>query len=206
MDALSQMLLTMRLRGASFVVSDPESRSYLPPAPRALEATPMQGSERVMAFHLVAEGRCVTWLPGGEPIELFPGDLALFPVVHTLGPFDLRRDGPDSMMEHSGFMEAPGVFTLGRAESIYGYIECDKLVASLLLCKTPKVLHIKSSSTVTIWLQALMTACKAELNAVRVGSSIVAERMVELMLLEAIRRYVIENAATERPTEICQQS
>ncbi|PSL84678.1 hypothetical protein C7T35_10285 [Variovorax sp. WS11] len=200
MDALSKMLLTVRLQGASFIESDSGKQCYLPPVTRAAKATPDPASRRVMAFHLVTEGKCVTWLPGIEPIELSPGDLTLFPIPDTTGLLVSRDGQSPSVGEHMSQLESPSVFTVESARLVFGYVESDEFFASSLLQEMPKLLHIRSGSAVTTWLQALMRACVVELGSNRPGSSIIAGRMAELMVMEAIRHHVIVLEATRQST------
>src|SRR3954464_3336977 len=79
-DVLSDVLRAVRLTGAAyfdFELSSPWVREA-PPA-RELAGVVMPGSQRVIEYHLVADGSCWGHAIGQAPIRLDAGDVILFP-------------------------------------------------------------------------------------------------------------------------------
>src|SRR5258706_16379561 len=81
MDALSDVLKSLRLEGAVYINAEftapwcVQSRFGL-----ASVRARLAGAEHVMFFHFVTEGRCKVRLPGSsEALDVAAGDLVLFP-------------------------------------------------------------------------------------------------------------------------------
>ncbi|HUC43069.1 MAG TPA: cupin domain-containing protein, partial [Candidatus Sulfotelmatobacter sp.] len=79
-DTLSDVLRTVRLRGAVFYYID-GSPPWVAEAPPAREIIPgiMPGAEHMIEFHGVVEGSCWAGIAGESPVRLEAGDVILFP-------------------------------------------------------------------------------------------------------------------------------
>ena len=79
-DTLSDVLRGVRLRGAVFFNISGNS-DWAAEAPSAKELVPMlmRGVDHVIEYHAVAQGSCWAGIPGGPSVQLFAGDVVMFP-------------------------------------------------------------------------------------------------------------------------------
>ena len=88
MDALSDILRTVRLRGGVFLHAE-----FTAPWCVASQLTSddlsmlLDGSEHAVLYHYVVEGRLSAQPPNGKPLEVSAGEVVIFPHndVHLLG-------------------------------------------------------------------------------------------------------------------------
>ena len=97
-DTLSDVLRGVRLRGAVFFHVSGCS-DWAAEAPSAKEIAPllMHGVEHVMEYHAVAHGSCWAGIPGGPSVQLFAGDVVMFPHgdAHVMSSAPGMRGIPD---------------------------------------------------------------------------------------------------------------
>ena len=80
MDAFSQILSGVKLNGAVFFSAEFSAPwGFSQPASNIMAARIAPGAENLVLYHLVIEGGAVIELADGEPIELKPGDVVIFP-------------------------------------------------------------------------------------------------------------------------------
>lgn len=79
-DTLSDVLRGVRLRGAVFFYVS-GYRDWAAEAPSAKELAPlmMRGVEHVIEYHAVAQGSCWAGIPEGPSVQMFAGDVVMFP-------------------------------------------------------------------------------------------------------------------------------
>jgi hypothetical protein len=79
-DTLSDVLRGVRLRGAVFFYVTGSSE-WAAEAPPATEIAPllMRGRRARDGDHAVAQGSCWAGIPGGPSVQLFAGDVVMFP-------------------------------------------------------------------------------------------------------------------------------
>ena len=98
MDALSDVLSSVRLTGAVFLEMELRAQwAYLTAPARKIADVLMPSADHVIPYHLVTAGTCYARLVDGEPVELDAGDLILFPagdrhVLATASDAALRRE------------------------------------------------------------------------------------------------------------------
>ena len=79
-DTLSDVLRTVRLRGAVFFyVSGGREWAAESPAAKDIASAVMPGAEHVMEYHVVIAGDCWAGIVGQSPVRLSAGDIVLFP-------------------------------------------------------------------------------------------------------------------------------
>ena len=78
-DALSDVLKTVRLTGATFfdVVATAPWVAELPPREMILPKI-LPGAEHLIAYHVITEGRCFANIIGEEPIAVEAGEVIVF--------------------------------------------------------------------------------------------------------------------------------
>ena len=85
-DTLSDVLRTVRLRGAVFFyVSGGREWAAESPAAKDIAPAVMPGAEHVMEYHVVIAGDCWAGIVGQPPVRLSAGDIVLFPLGDAHG-------------------------------------------------------------------------------------------------------------------------
>ena len=201
MDALSDVLKSVRLEGA--VYRDAEfSAPWCVEAKYGLETISGQlaGAEHVMFFHFLIEGRCKIRLArGGETFEAESGDFVLFPQddKHIMGT-DLRLPPvvTDALVEREARARGGLVpIKLGGGGEltrfVCGYVACSRSVCRPLFEALPRALRIPiGDGPASATLRELLRLGVAESATVSPGSASLLAKLSELMLVEALRRYV----------------
>jgi AraC-like DNA-binding protein/alpha-D-ribose 1-methylphosphonate 5-triphosphate synthase subunit PhnG len=201
MDALSDVLKSLRLEGAVYINAEftapwcVQSKFGL-----ASVRARLAGAEHVLFFHFLTEGRCKVRLADStEALEVAAGDLVLFPNEdqHVMGS-DLHLApvetasliGPDAtgeadliQMRHGG----GGMAT----RFVCGYLACSRSVCRPLLEALPRVLRIPIGEGPTAaLLRELLRVGVLESSASRPGAESMLAKLSELMFVDALRRYV----------------
>jgi AraC-like DNA-binding protein len=200
-DALSDVLKTVRLTGATFF--DVACR-----APWVAESAPREmilprilpGAENLIAYHVVTEGRCFASVVGQEPVTVEAGEVVVFtrcdPHVMSSSP-GMRADAlpPDALDGVTG-SQLPFYIDCGSggpitAKLVCGYLACDARPFNPLLDNLPRV--IKSGDprgTDPGWLGQFIRLASMESTDKRAGGESVLAKLSELMFIEVIRRYL----------------
>ncbi len=149
MDALSELLHTVRLSGALFL----EARFT---APWCALVHPSYGAAEMLArfnpvvfFHILTTGRCkVRLAAGGDAVELAAGDLILMPQgdTHLLGSdLQLAPVDSDSLMRPALAGGMPTVDHGGGGDEVRflcGFLSCEKALCRALLDALPRLLRV----------------------------------------------------------------
>jgi AraC family transcriptional regulator, alkane utilization regulator len=201
MDALSDVLKSMRLEGAAYLNAE-FTAPWCVQAKFGLASVRarLAGAEYVMFFHFLAEGACKLRLADGhQAIDVAAGDLVLFlnedqhllgsdlhlaPVeTGTLIRADAAEDSEVIQMRHGGGGTATRI--------VCGYVACSRGVCRPLLDALPRVLHIPiGGGPASPLLRELLRAGVHESAASRPGAESMLAKLAELMFVQAIRRYV----------------
>jgi AraC-like DNA-binding protein len=162
----------------------------------------------VIEYHLVARGACWGHLVGGEPIRLREGDLLLFPQGdgHVLSSEPGMRTAPDMSMYARSSAPLPFVYEIGtgrderRTRLICGFLGFDERPYNPLLTALPSVIHLPAAGAdgASRPLGAMLEVAIREERRGQPGTENVLSRLSELMLVEAIRRYLVELPSTQR--------
>jgi AraC-like DNA-binding protein len=201
MDALSDVLKSVRLEGA--VYRDAEfSAPWCIEAKYGLETVSGQlaGAEHVMFFHYLVDGRCKVRLArGGEAFEAESGDFVLFAQddKHIMGT-DLRLPpvATDALVEAEARARGGLVpIKLGGGGEITrfvcGYVACSRSVCRPLFEALPRALRIPiGGGPASAALRELLRLGVSESSSAGPGSGSLLAKLSELMLVEALRRYV----------------
>jgi AraC-like DNA-binding protein len=210
-DTLSDLLRTVRLRGAVFYYIEGLS-PWVAEAPPAVEIIPaiMPGVEHLIEFHGLAQGSCWAALAGESPIRMSAGDLVLFPqgdghVMSSAPGLRAREAARDiffaprpPQLPFALDMHTPDVTTvrldgggLDRAKVVCGFLGLDARPFNPLLAALPRVLHVPGSVLgPDAWVTTFLRAAVAESSVKRPGGEAVLERMSEMLFVEVLRRYV----------------
>lgn len=198
MDALSDVLRVIRLRGGVFLHAEFTApwciRSQIAPEDCG---SLLEGAEHLVLYHYVAEGRLSVRLPKGKPFEIAAGEIIIFPHndEHLLGsqldltPVPTRDvvcatpEGELWMIRHGGGGE--------RTRIVCGFLGCDRFEGNPLASALPPIMRFDTRQGNTgAWIRSSLEFAADEIAARRAGSEAVLAKMSELLFVESLRRYV----------------
>lgn len=205
-DTLSDVLRGVRLRGAVFFYISGNS-DWVAEAPSAKEIAPllMHGVDHVMEYHAVAQGSCWASIPDGPSVQLFAGDVVMFPHgdAHVVSSASGMRGDPDlswfSSAEvdqlplrvayngRNALLSAPPGFS-ADATIVCGFLGCDLQPFNPLIAALPRLLHLRATDD-DAWIAKFTQQAVAESHARRPGGEAMLARMSEMMFVNAVRRY-----------------
>ena len=140
------------------------------------------------AFCLILDGSCYLDLDGVGPLELREGDFVLLPetpsftlasdlnISPTLVAFDHSRK------THYGTRSGPVTMRM-----LGGYFRFDRANAPLLVKLLPSVVHVRREEPGATRLHRIVELIGEEAEAHRPGRGLILERLVEVLLVEALR-------------------
>jgi AraC-like DNA-binding protein len=210
-DTLSDVLRTVRLRGAVFYHID-GTPPWVAEAPSSQEIIPaiMPGVDHMIEFHGVVEGSCWGAVVGEPPVRLEAGDVILFPqgdahVVSSAPGMRVPRVDRDfylsprppqlpyalSLQGSGPTPLRPGGADTGRATVVCGFLGLDARPFNPLLAALPRVLHVSGRTLgPDSWVSWFLRSAAVESSQRRPGGEAVLERMSEMLFVEVLRRHV----------------
>ena len=200
-DALSDVLKTVRLTGATFfdVVAKAPWVAESPPREVILPKI-LPGAEHLIAYHVVTEGRCFATIIGEEPIAIEAGEVIVFtkgdPHVLSSSP-GMRADptAPGPLDTLSG-SQLPFFLNYGgdgpiSAKFVCGYLACDAQPFNPLLDNLPRVIKAGDpQGSDAGWLGQFIRLAMMESADKRAGGESVLAKLSELMFIEVVRRHL----------------
>jgi AraC-like DNA-binding protein len=199
-DALSNVLKTVRLTGATFfdvVAKAPWVAEQ--PGPDMILPKILPGAEHLIAYHVVTEGRCFAYTIGGEPIAVEAGEVIVFtkgdPHVMSSGP-GMRGDPfTPSVIDAATTSQLPLLVNYGgtgpATKLVCGFLACDVQPFNPLLENLPPVIKAGDpQNRDTGWFSQFIRFAMMESAEKRVGGESVLARLSELMFIEVVRRYL----------------
>lgn len=208
-DPLSDLLRTVRLRGAVFYyVSCREPwAAEAPPAAEIAEAV-MPGAEHVIEFHMVARGGGWAAVSGLPPVRLSAGDIVMFPHGDShvmsnapgLKPQRAEADWvfatrhlpkPMPVSYHHGVEQPGSLIPVAEADTVLvcGFLGCDLRPFNPLVSALPRLLHVPGASAGS-WIPRVIEQAAAESAERCSGSAAMLERLAEMMFVDTARRYL----------------
>jgi AraC-like DNA-binding protein len=208
-DTLSDLLRTVRLRGAVFYyVSFRNAWSAEAPAAAEIAEAVMPGCEHVMEYHMLAKGSGWAAVAGESPVKLAAGDIVMFPQGdrHVMSsapgvePFRMtadwifaRRNDPKPLpiSYHHGVLAAGAPLPVDTADTVAvcGFLGCDRRPFNPLVAALPRLLHLPAARAGD-WVGRVIDQAVAESTVRRPGGEAVLERLSEMMFVDAVRRYL----------------
>ncbi len=201
-DALSEVLRAVRLRGAVFFVVN-ATAPWVAEAASGRELTPliMPGVQHLFEYHIVTRGTCYGGLIGAPPIQLNAGDVILFPHgdAHVMSSAPKMRG-----VSAGGEMEKligrpPYALSVSdadasggsQAEVVCGFLGCDARPFNPLIATLPRVLHVRAQDEPPNGvLASLIALAVTESKAKRAGGDSMLSRLSELMFVEVLRQHL----------------
>ena len=208
-DALSDLLRSVRLRGAVFFYMSFRGRwsAEASPAKEIAEAV-MPGCEHVMEYHMIAKGTGWAAVSGLAPVRLSAGDIVMFPhgdrhvlssapdvepVPRSAEWVYARRNDPKPLLVafHQGVVDDGARLPIEDADAIVvcGFLGCDLRPFNPLVAALPRILHLPAARAGG-WVARVIDQAVVESNDRRPGGDAVLERLSEMMFVDAARRYL----------------
>jgi AraC-like DNA-binding protein len=197
MDALSDVLRAVRLRGAIFFdVHASEPWAAETPAGDQIVGRMFPAAENLICYHAITHGTCWAAVGNQPPLSLSAGDVVVIPHgdAHVLSSTPGLRGARDvSRYRAPHELELPVSISMGdgaaeAAGFVCGFLGCDARPYNPLLSSLPPV--FKVSDPLDGPLGAYVQIALAESKCPRIGSQSVLGRLSELMFVDVIRRYL----------------
>jgi AraC family transcriptional regulator, alkane utilization regulator len=197
MDALSDVLRVMRLKGGVFLHGDFVAPWCLSVKVRPQSCSPYLGqTAHIIPYHFVLEGRMRVRMPDGLEFEMQPGESVMFPQndTHLMGS-DLTRPPVRSW----DVVERPAGgglnrITLGSGAAptriICGFLGSEQVDGNPVVRALPTALRLDArADSAGDWIRTTFHHAAEQIAAGRMGSEVVMSRLSELLFVEAIQRY-----------------
>jgi AraC-like DNA-binding protein len=200
-DALSDLLRTVRLTGATFfsvvanepwVAEQPSREMVLPKI--------LPGAGHLISYHVVTEGRCYAYLIDGEPIAVEAGEVVVFTKgdPHVMASRPGMRADPVAADALDGVAASQLPFFVNyggngptATKLVCGFLACDDQPFNPLLENLPPVIKASGARDGEAgWLGQFIRLAMAEAADKRAGGESVLAKLSELMFIEVVRRYL----------------
>jgi AraC-like DNA-binding protein len=204
MDALSQVLRSIRLTGGVFV----EAR-FTAPWCVSSQITPedctayMAAPAQIIAYHFVIGGRLVCEIEGEDAMEVDAGEVILLPRNDS---HVLASATGLTPIKAAGLIHAPDGEGLARithggggeeTHLVCGFLASDD-VHNALIATLPRMLKLDIRSGASRdWVEASVRFAARELAVGRFASSDIMSRLSELLFVEAVRDYAASLDGTQ---------
>jgi AraC-like DNA-binding protein len=201
-DALSDVLKTVRLTGATFfdIVAKAPWVAESPPCEFVLPKI-LPDAGHLIAYHVVTEGSCFTNIVGQEPVALSAGEVVVFTKgdghVLSSSPGLRAEPRPAGALDGMSDSQLPFVINYGQddgpisAKFVCGYLACDAQPFNPLLDSLPPVIKAGDpQGSDKGWLGQFIRLATAESADKRAGGESVLAKLSELMFIEVVRRHL----------------
>ncbi|TIV34635.1 MAG: AraC family transcriptional regulator, partial [Mesorhizobium sp.] len=149
-DALSDLLKTVRLTGATFFdIEAQDPWAVCSPAPASILPRILPGADHLISYHVLTAGRCFARIIGQEAIPVEAGEVVVFthsdPHIMSSTP-DLRADPPTAdVLQIAAASQTPFPINYVKdgslsARLVCGYLACHALPFNPLLEALPPVI------------------------------------------------------------------
>ncbi len=197
MDALSEVLSAIKLEGALFFNGEFS-------APWCLSSSGREGIvpflkppvRHLVMFHFLTKGRAQAWLPEGRREELHAGDIVILPHgdSHFIG--NGAATPIDSFKTFAGNL-ADGLKPVsfgGGGEATHfvcGFMSCDPHLSQTILAGLPPLMRVQLADEPSgRWIENSIRFSVGAAGGRNAGSSLVVERLSEVLFVETLRRYI----------------
>jgi AraC-like DNA-binding protein len=200
MDALSEVLRSVRLTGAIFLRAE-FTKPWGFRARNASSAAALlaPGTEHLVPFHFVSEGEASVNVEGCEPVELEAGELVVLPRgdAHVLkngavaAPVDSSVLLPEILKRNVVSERGGGGGPVTRF--ICGYVGFDHHAEKVFLSGLPPVFKVAVRHDPTgTWIANAIAHLASESESTRPGSRALLAKLAEALFIEALRRHMAE--------------
>jgi AraC-like DNA-binding protein len=198
MDALSEALNSVRMTGAIFFHAECTAPwGFSVPHVGKVAHLLAPGTERLVSYHLVTEGKAVVRFDGIPEFVVSAGDIVITP--HG-DPHTVTNGSPTSLIDSGKSLESYLAGTLSSlrlggggevTRFVCGYFGCERHADRLFLAGLPVAikLHIRGDESGR-WLENSVRYLVAESGSGRPGRTVLLSKMAEALFVETLRRYM----------------
>ncbi|MGH8177169.1 MAG: AraC family transcriptional regulator [Steroidobacter sp.] len=198
MDALSHALNAVRMTGAIFYHAECSAPwGFAVPPLHQVAHVLAPGTERLVPYHLVAEGAARVRFDGGADVSLTAGDVIIIPHgdAHTVTNGSPARlmDSAASLGEFlSGDLRTMRLGDGGElTKFICGYFGCERHADRLFLAGLPQMIKINvRADAAGEWVENSIRYLVSEADAGRPGQTTLLSKMAEALFVHTLRRYM----------------
>lgn len=204
MDVLSEVLRGMRITGALLFNSELTAPwGYAAPPVASVQHLLAPGTEHLVVFHLVTEGRAMA-RAGGHEVGLEAGDIVVLPHgdAHVLSsgpvrdPVDATTLLPRILTGSLALERGGGGGSATRF--VCGYFGCERHAGRLFLAGLPPVFKVNvRGDEAGAWIEASLRHLVDEVGSARPGRLALISKLSEALFVETLCRY-----ADEQPPEV----
>jgi AraC-like DNA-binding protein len=197
MDALSEALTSVRMTGAIFYHAECTSPwGFQVPHVRDVAHVLAPGTERLVAYHLVTEGKAIVGF-AEELVPVSAGDVLIIPHgdAHTVS-----NGSPSTFVDSGaslGRYLAGDLTTMrlgGGGETtrfVCGYFGCERHADRLFLAGLPLMIKINiRGDAAGEWMENTIRHLVSEAGCGRPGQSVLLSKMAEALFIETLRRHM----------------
>ena len=147
------------------------------------------------SFCAVLEGSCVLAVDGQLPVILQAGDFILLPTTPGFTMSGFEHATPQ-LIDSKAAALATGEIRHGRTEGpadvrlLGGYFQFHSPDSALLVSLLPGIVHLRQSKNLPVLVSLINDECQTALA----GQDLVLSRLVEVLLIEALRSTATEQA------------
>lgn len=197
MDALSDVLRTIRLSGGAFLQAEFTAPWCISSSVEPQDCAPfLLEPKEIILYHFVVDGSLLVQVPGTAAVTAAAGQVIILPrnEEHRLGSrLDLplvrgvdlvTRSPSDGWMRvaHGGGGEATRI--------ICGFLGYDAGQGNPLIAALPSVLILDLRRGVSAWIESTFRFAAEQIADGRAGSETVIAKLSELLFVEAVRAYL----------------
>ncbi|HEX4284290.1 MAG TPA: AraC family transcriptional regulator [Terracidiphilus sp.] len=198
MDVLSEVLSAVKLQGALFFNGE-FSEPWCISSAGAEGIAPLISAraQHLIPFHYLTEGRAYASLLDGSRVELNAGDIVVLPRgdAHLLGngprqkPVDSFATFAKNLADGLTAVRFGGGGEVTRF--VCGYMACDPRLCEIVLGGLPRIFKVPVSNEASgRWIANSIRFSVDELKGPDAGSSLVVEKLSEVLFVETLRRYI----------------
>ncbi|MFN8061552.1 MAG: AraC family transcriptional regulator [Vicinamibacterales bacterium] len=199
MDAFSEILSGVRLRGAIFFTAEFSAPwGFTTPASKAMAEKVAPGAAHLVLYHLVVDGSAVVQMDDGQSVALTSGDIVIFPHgdPHHMSsgkggrpPFPNYGITPKIVARDLSPLRAGGGGDVSRF--VCGYMTCDPHLSRPILDGLPAVFKVNVRADASgHWLEKSILHLVDEAASGRVGSEAMLTKLSEALFVDTLRRYI----------------
>lgn len=197
MDALSEALNAVHMTGAIFYYVECSSPwGFAVPALHRVAHKLAPGTERLVPYHLVAEGTAHLKFETHQ-LELEAGDVLIIPHGDA---HEVSHGSPSTLIDSGASL---GQFLAGELRTmrlggggaktcfVCGYFGCERSADQLFLAGLPQVIKVNMRGDSTgRWLESSIRYLVGEANDRRPGQGVLLSKMAEALFIQTLRRYM----------------
>jgi AraC-like DNA-binding protein len=198
MDAFSEILAAVKLKGALFFSAD-FSSPWGMTSPASTELAPVlaPGAPHLVIFHLVLEGQAIARTAKGQAIVLGPGDIVVLPHgdSHQLMSSEQAvNDLTPAIVEKLVKRDLRPLRAGGggrKTRFVCGFMACDPFMCRPILEGLPAIMkvNIRADSSGN-WLERSILHLVEESASGKAGSDAMLAKLSEALFVDTLRRYV----------------